>query len=73
AVATLDKLFYWSKKLIKTKHINALPNGIIALKGGDIRAEIKLLPRGEYAEITPLQKYFKESFFEEKALVYIQG
>ena len=32
AVATLDKLFYWSKKLIKTKHINALPNGIIALK-----------------------------------------
>lgn len=73
AVATLDKLFYWSKKLIKTKHINALPNGIIALKGGDVRAEIKLLPRGEYAEITPLQKYFKESFFEEKALVYIQG
>ncbi len=73
AVATLDKLFYWSKKLIKTKHINALPNGIIALKGGNIREEIKLLPRGEYAEITPLSKYFKESFFEEKALVYIQG
>ena len=73
AVATLDKLFYWSKKLIKTKHINAFPNGIIALKGGNIREEIKLLPRGEYAEITPLSKYFKESFFEEKALVYIQG
>lgn len=73
AVATLDKLYYWSKKLIKTKHINAFPNGIIALKGGNIREEIKLLPRGEYAEITPLSKYFKESFFEEKALVYIQG
>ncbi len=73
AVATLDKLLMWSRKIIKTKHINAIPNGIIALKGGDIRSEIKLLPRGEYSEITPLTKYFREAYFEEKALVYIQG
>lgn len=73
AVATLDKLFLWSKKLIKTKHINSFPNGIIALKGGNIKEEIKLLPKGEYVEIIPLSRYYKEEFFEEKVLVYVQG
>lgn len=73
AVATIDKLFNWSRKHISAKHINILPNGIIALKGINLKEEMKLLPRGEYYEITPLKKYFGESYFEEKAIVYVQG
>jgi 16S rRNA (guanine527-N7)-methyltransferase len=73
AVATIDKLFHWSRKHLSTKHINAFPNGIIALKGINLKDEMKLLPKGEYFETVPLRKYFKEEFFEEKALVYVQG
>lgn len=73
AVATVDKLFFWSRKSISGKHINALPNGIIALKGGNLKEEMKLLPKGEYYEITPLSEYFDEAYFLEKSLLYIQA
>jgi len=73
AVATLDKLMGWSNRLIKTKENNAIPNGLIALKGGNIQSEIKLLPRGSYAEYYPLSDFYQEAFFEEKHLVYVQG
>jgi 16S rRNA (guanine527-N7)-methyltransferase len=73
AVATVDKLFHWSRKSLSTKHINAIPNGIIALKGGNLKDELKLLPRGEYYELTPLKKMINELYFDEKTLVYIQG
>jgi 16S rRNA (guanine527-N7)-methyltransferase len=73
AVALLDQLYRWSEKLIKKKHQHALPNGIIALKGGDIYTEIKAMGKGHYAESTSIQKYFKRAFFEEKFVVYVQG
>ena len=43
AVAELQQLISWSRKLIKTKHINIVPNGYWILKGGNIREEIKTL------------------------------
>lgn len=75
AVTTLDKLLIWSQRLLKKKHSHAYPNGLIALKGGDLRAEIKALPgKGDtYTEIFPIQDFFKEAFFEEKFVVYVQG
>jgi 16S rRNA (guanine527-N7)-methyltransferase len=73
AVALLDQLYKWSEKLIKKKHQHALPNGIIALKGGNVHAEIKAMGKGHYAESTSIQKYFKRAFFEEKFVVYVQG
>lgn len=74
-VTTLDKLLIWSQKLLKRRHGNAYPNGIIALKGGDLRAEIDALPgRGrDYSEVFPISKYFSEPFFAEKFVVYVQG
>lgn len=72
-VASLDKLFQWSVRLLKKQQRHALPNGLIALKGGNIRAEVKLLPKGAYAEIFPIQDYFSEPYFEEKSLIYVQG
>lgn len=74
-VATLDKLLVWSQKFLKKKHIHVLPNGLLALKGGDIHAEVLVLPgKGkEYSEVFPIRNYFREEFFEEKAVVYVQG
>ncbi len=74
-VATLDKLLIWSQRLLKKKHLHAYPNGIVALKGGDLRAEIAALPgKGDtYTEVFPIRDFFREEFFEEKFAVYVQG
>jgi len=73
AVASLDKLINWSFRLLKNKQVHAIPNGLITLKGGNIKAEVNALPRREYVEIYPISKYFAEEFFEEKCVVYVQG
>lgn len=74
-VATLDKLLAWGQKFLKKKHLHALPNGILALKGGDLREEIKALPgKGKsYTDVFPIREFFSEQFFEEKSVVYVQG
>lgn len=71
-VATLDKLVSWSFPLLKKKMQHALPNGLLALKGGNVRAEIAALPKGHYAESFPLTDYFEEPWFAGKYLVYVQ-
>lgn len=72
-VSSLDKLLAWSQRLLKHKHMHALPNGLIALKGGNLKAEIKALPKGSYVELVPVSDYFEEPYFEEKWVVYVQG
>ncbi|MBK8554262.1 MAG: 16S rRNA (guanine(527)-N(7))-methyltransferase RsmG [Lewinellaceae bacterium] len=74
-VTTLDKLLVWSQRVLKKKHQHAYPNGVIALKGGNLQQEIKLLPgKGkDYTEVFPIADFFKEPFFEEKSVVYVQG
>lgn len=73
AVATLDKLVQWSAHLIKKQQSHALPNGLLALKGGNVKEEIKLLGKGRYAETNSITKFFKVPYFEEKTVVYVQG
>jgi 16S rRNA (guanine527-N7)-methyltransferase len=73
AVTSLEQLLRWSFKLIKKQHQHALPNGILALKGGNIREEIKAMGKGQYAEINFIQKFFKEAYYEDKAVVYVQA
>ncbi|GAB4493258.1 MAG: 16S rRNA (guanine(527)-N(7))-methyltransferase RsmG [Saprospiraceae bacterium] len=75
AVTTLDKLLVWSQRLLKKKHSHVYPNGLMALKGGDLRAEIKALPgKGDtFTEIFPIQNFFNEPYFKEKYVVYVQG
>ncbi|RMG83330.1 MAG: 16S rRNA (guanine(527)-N(7))-methyltransferase RsmG [Bacteroidetes bacterium] len=73
AVASLDKLNEWSKRLIKQKQTHVLPNGLLTLKGGNIRPEIKALPKGEYTEVYPISDYFDEEVFKEKYIIYVQG
>lgn len=74
-VASLDKLLVWSQKFLKKKHTHVLPNGILALKGGNLTTEIRELPgKGkEYTEVFPIRNFFREAFFDEKSVVYTQG
>ncbi len=72
AVAPLPKLAEWSFPLISNKHINAIPNGLIALKGGTIEDEIKAMPRGSYVETYPISRFFDRPYFESKQVVYAQ-
>ena len=73
AVAKMDQLHRWMQPLIKNKHVHPLPNGLLALKGGNnIKAEIKALPKGNYTELYKIQDFFKEYYFEEKYVVYLQ-
>ena len=73
AVAVLPTLLQWNQKLFKKNGVHAMPNGLISLKGGNVKNEIKSLPNGEYAEAYPISKYFKEEYFQEKYVVYLQG
>lgn len=56
------------KNISREKH-NALPNGIITLKGGNLDAELK--PYHKIAEVTPISNFFKEEWFKEKNIVYL--
>ena len=70
AVMPLADLVKISRKMIdKTQH-NALPNGLIALKGGELEHEAAAV-KGEKL-ITPLSDFFTEEYFETKKVVYVQ-
>lgn len=73
AVAPLEKLVPWSFPRIKKHQQHALPNGLITLKGGDLREEIKALPRGTYVQQFPLKDYFADPYYQEKYAVYVQA
>ena len=70
AVTSLDKFLPWTNGKIDRKQRNHLPNGILYLKGGNLKAELKPVKR--YYEVYDLSDYFKESFFETKKVVYIK-
>jgi len=69
AVAELKMLLAWSNGKILKDNKNALPNGLICLKGGDLKDELKEVKLQK--EIYSLTDYFTEEFFETKKLVYV--
>jgi 16S rRNA (guanine527-N7)-methyltransferase len=69
AVTTLPEFVGWVRKNISPVQQNALPNGIIYLKGGNLDAEIR--PYRNNAFIQDITEYFEEEFFKTKKLVYI--
>lgn len=69
AVMPLPDLIKIVKKNISKEQNNALPNGVIVLKGGNTEGEIH--EHKKLAEITPLSNWFKNDWFKEKSLIYI--
>jgi len=73
AVAKIAKLKEWTTHLIDPENQrHALPNGIIALKGGRVKDETQELSKKDYYETYPLVKFINEPYFEEKYILYLQ-
>ena len=70
AVMQLPDLVKICRKNISKEQNNALPNGIICLKGGDITHE--LLPFKNVSETIDISNYYSEEFFKDKKVVYVQ-
>ena len=68
AVMPLPDLVKLVRKNISKKHRNAVPNGLVVLKGGDLKEELR--PFKE-AEVTPCSLYFKGEWFETKQVIYL--
>ena len=68
AVMPLPDLVKLVRKNISNKHRNAVPNGIIVLKGGDLKEELR--PFKE-AEVYACSDWFKGEWFETKQLIYL--
>ena len=56
------------KNILRQSH-NALPNGLIVLKGGNLTDELK--PFGKLVEVTPITTLFQEEWFDDKQVVYL--
>jgi 16S rRNA (guanine527-N7)-methyltransferase len=69
AVTRLGDFYPWIKGKFNKDDKNAIANGILYLKGGELTEEIK--ESKLKAELYPLSSYFEEEFFETKYVVYI--
>ena len=69
AVMPLTDLLKIICKNISSEQHNALPNGLICLKGGELDREV--MPVKHQTIVTDLKDFFSEEFFETKKVVYV--
>nr|WP_294860293.1 16S rRNA (guanine(527)-N(7))-methyltransferase RsmG [uncultured Fluviicola sp.] len=69
AVTAMPAFLPWTKGKFLKENKNPLPNGILYLKGGDLKEE--MAPVKQQVSIHSLQKIFSGEFFETKAVVYV--
>lgn len=69
AVMPLTDLLKIIRKNISPKQQNALPNGLICLKGGELEKEA--MPVKNKTTMWDLKEFFEEEFFETKKAVYV--
>ena len=67
AVMSLPDLAKIVRKNISKTQKNALPNGLICLKGGDLQEEIR--PYKRIVQVLALSQWFKEEWFKERKYV----
>ena len=68
AVANMDKFYSLVNKNFNSKSINEIPNGIISLKGGDLKDELKDFKEKKIFDIS---EFFTDDFFKTKRVVYV--
>ena len=69
AVMPLPDLVKIVKKNIVKEQKNALPNGIICLKGGNLEGELQ--PYRKIVDTAELSQWFSEEWFKEKYIIYL--
>lgn len=70
AVMDLNEMVPLVKRLISRNNFNALPNGLICLKGGDVSREVSKYKK--VALVGDVKDYFTEEYFETKKIIYVQ-
>lgn len=70
AVMPLADLVKIARPHLSQMSNNALPNGLIALKGGELEHEAGAVKAPKL--ITPLSDFFAEEYFKTKKVVYVQ-
>ena len=68
AVMPMPDLVKLVRKNVKPTPMNAIPNGLIVLKGGDLKEELH--PFKE-AELIPCTQWFKGEWFDTKQVIYL--
>lgn len=68
AVMSFDEMVPLLRKFIAKGHRNAMPNGLICLKGGDLNKETA---KFKDVLIDNLDSYFSEPYFDTKKVVYL--
>ncbi len=69
AVMPLGDLVKLIRKNVSTHHQNAMPNGLMVLKGGHLEGEVQ--PFRKYVELTDISKIFIGEWYKEKSVVYL--
>jgi 16S rRNA (guanine527-N7)-methyltransferase len=69
AVMPLPDLVKIVRKNVAKESRNALPNGILCLKGGNLDAELQ--PFRRIVETAELSQWFSEEWFKEKNVIYL--
>ena len=69
AVMPMVDLVKVARKNIKKEQHNAVPNGIIALKGGELNGEIASMKN--IATVWELSDFFDEEYFKTKKVVHV--
>ena len=67
AVTNMTDFKKWVKGKFNNKHNNALKNGILYLKGGDLTEELRGISHSKYE----IADFFEEDFFKTKKVIYI--
>ena len=71
AVTQLDKFCPWVENNISAKNENQIKNGIIYLKGGDLKKEIEKIEKKYNYNIKNISEYYDNNFFESKSILYL--
>ena len=69
AVTNMRRFLKLTKNKLQQKSVNELKNGIIYLKGGDLKEEMKGIVHDKYS----ISNFFKEDYFETKKIIYIKS
>lgn len=69
AVMDLGEMVPLVRRFIDSEDRNAVPNGLLCLKGGDLTGEIHRFKN--QVLIDELSSYFKEDFFKTKKILYL--
>lgn len=69
AVTQLPKFMGWIRKKIKRSSINPLPNGVLYLKGGELKDELGSIK--EKATPYPIRNYFDYEEFDQKYVIHV--